>query len=311
MTKFPDASPLDAQLGFGPALTPLLAQHLPGWRIEYDRSASDAITAEPVWVDPLGNLLIYRTNDGVNLQILELPQMVRASMNLLKKHIKLQALTIDLPSQTVRHFLYDQVAPRLIASPERLILHAALLAKANHGILILGSSGAGKSTLAASMMQSGWELLSDDAAVLTRVSESWRARAVYPSLRLLPDSVAAMFGDRALTHAMAHYSPKRRVQIDAPDCSSDGTVPIDAIFCLAPEGKHDGVNVLRLRPSQACISLIGHSFCLDPTDRAAAAERLELAANLSTHVPFHDFAYPRKYHILPKVHEAIWQTLAS
>ena len=49
---------------------------------------------------------------------------------------------------------------------DRLIIHAAALAKGDRGLVLPAPSGAGKSTLTAALVLSGWRLLSDELAMI-------------------------------------------------------------------------------------------------------------------------------------------------
>lgn len=52
------------------------------------------------------------------------------------------------------------------SSHQFLVLHAAVLAKGSHAVLLPAASGHGKSTLAAELVMRGWRLLSDEMALI-------------------------------------------------------------------------------------------------------------------------------------------------
>jgi len=54
----------------------------------------------------------------------------------------------------------------IYANPQPVSAHAALLGKGTSGVLILGPKYAGKSTLACALWRSGWDLLTDDVALI-------------------------------------------------------------------------------------------------------------------------------------------------
>ncbi len=56
------------------------------------------------------------------------------------------------------------LAAAVVAS-DRIMVHGAVIARADSALLIIGGSGAGKSTTAASALVNGWDLLTDDLAV--------------------------------------------------------------------------------------------------------------------------------------------------
>jgi HprK-related kinase A len=49
-----------------------------------------------------------------------------------------------------------------------LMLHAAVLERDGHALIMPGDPGAGKSTLTAALMLDGWRLLSDEIALIDR-----------------------------------------------------------------------------------------------------------------------------------------------
>ncbi len=61
------------------------------------------------------------------------------------------------------------------ATPNRVMLHAAAIARGDDALLLVGGSGRGKSTLAGSALVGGWTLLGDDLAVIDASTLSVRA----------------------------------------------------------------------------------------------------------------------------------------
>ena len=72
----------------------------------------------------------------------------------------------DIPDETIRHLLLDQVIPRLLAHEGNTILHASAVAIDGRAIAFAGETGMGKSTLAASLHARGHPVLSDDSLLL-------------------------------------------------------------------------------------------------------------------------------------------------
>ncbi len=71
--------------------------------------------------------------------------------------------TLDKALTTVE---FTSIWNLIYANPHPVSAHAALLGKGTSGILILGPKYAGKSTLACALWRSGWDLLTDDVALL-------------------------------------------------------------------------------------------------------------------------------------------------
>ena len=176
-------------------------------------------------------------------------------------------------------------------------------------ILLLGESGSGKSSLAASFERKGYALLGDDALVVSWRGQSAHARAVYPSLRLFPDSIQALFSEGIPTASVAHYTPKLRVSVPLKDEGERSALPIRAIFVLGAPSPDSQVKVCRKSIADACMSLVEGSFVLDPTDTSRAPKRLHDASALAREVPVFDLSYPRAYSRLADVRAAIFEAL--
>ncbi|TVS06618.1 MAG: hypothetical protein EA407_00540, partial [Rhodobacteraceae bacterium] len=171
---------------------------------------------------------------------------------------------------------------------------------------LIGQSGHGKSTLTASLAQHGLSLLSDDALIVTPPPKA-TVKAVYPGLRLMPDSLQALYPDTVTTTPMAEYSPKRRLPVDAT--GDPGAHPLRLMIFLDPPNAEEKIALRPMSQAEACMGLIANSFALDPTDRPRAARRLAQASALAAAVPAFALSYPRRYECLPAVTETILQTL--
>ena len=204
--------------------------------------------------------------------------------------------------QSTEHLLFDQIFPRILAHEGELVLHAAGVTVANEAILFIGLSGSGKSSLAAAMHNWGFRLLGDDA-IIASTADTSAARAIYRSLRLFPDSIAALIDPSAEMTAVAAYTSKRNVTY--PDNSpSEETLPIRAVFLLDPARTQD-VAVEPLGAPEACMAFLEHSFWMDPTDLARTKQRMMKASALAVSVPAFHVAYPRDYSTLPEVRDAM------
>ena len=219
------------------------------------------------------------------------------------------ASAVHSSEATLRHLLFDQVLPRLLAQEPGLVLHAAGIEVAKEAVLFVGSSGSGKSTLSASFHLAGFQLLSDDALMVWIDDDHAVARAVYPSLRLFEDSALEILGGSAGLSRVADYNDKLSARRLAKQFAS-GPMTISALFLLDPE-PGSAIRVELVEDSAACMALVEQSFTLDPMNTAAARERLARASALVGAVPIYRLSYPRTYAMLPAVREAILGKLAD
>ncbi len=215
----------------------------------------------------------------------------------------------NIPEISVLHLISDQILPRVVAHEGALTIHAGAVCVRDFAILVLGDSGFGKSTLVASLDNAGLNLMGDDALIISRTGSAHRAEALYPSLRLMPDSIKALFGERRSSALMAHYSEKRRMSVPFAVDASPERRPIAAIFALEAGGRDGKIRCERKSAAEACMTLIANSFELDPTDLDRATRKLAQAAALASDVPTFRLSYPRDYARLLEVHATMLAVL--
>lgn len=211
----------------------------------------------------------------------------------------------DTTSEALTHLLYDHVAPRILAGAGELIIHASAVAIGGRLAVFLGETGAGKSTLAASLHNAGHRLVGDDAAILAPSPDGFCGRSVYPSLRLYPESIAAVLGEDVSSAPMAHYSDKKRLSLPALDDADLSPIPLGGFFFLVDDDGDGQVGSRTLSPGHTCIGLIENSFALDKDDADAAAKRMEKISHIAREVPGYELSYPWDFNVLPKVHKEI------
>lgn len=214
-----------------------------------------------------------------------------------------------LPQVTIDHFLADQVFPRLLAHMGRLVIHAGAVRIGDEALMFVGQSGRGKSTLVASFDQSGPTLIGDDAMVVSSENGQSLVRPVYPSLRLMPDSIEALMPGSVTAGPVAHYSSKQRIDIAGDRVASDEGRPLRAIFAIGEA--NSTIDIRPLTAGQACMTLVENSFALDPSNVVQARDRLAEASTVARHVPVFDITYPRDYARLPEVRQAILDQISE
>ena len=215
----------------------------------------------------------------------------------------------DIPQFTIDHFLADQVFPRLLAHAGSLVVHAGAIVIGDGAFMLVGQSGRGKSTMVASFDQTGQQLIGDDAMVISFEAGEAQVRAVYPSLRLMPDSIDALMGDTVTAGPVAHYSSKERIEVSGSRSADEAALPIRAIFAIGAPAEQ--IAFRRMPMARACMALVENSFSLNPSDVQAAEIRLAQATQLARAVPMFEIDYPRDYARLPEVRAAILGQLAA
>lgn len=269
-----------------------------------------AINEAISWQDSAGPLIISRVDVSGELHYrLRLKDAVAVDVSP-DRHLVARSGP-KVSKATIDHFLADQVFPRIMAYEGAFILHAGAIRAGDGAILLMGPSGRGKSTLVTSFDQIGCDLLGDDAMIISWHEDDPFTKAIYPSLRLMPDSIEALLPGPLATTSVADYTPKQR--IDIPIITQDDVLPlrIKAIFAIAEPTADGQIYLCRLTVAQACMTFVESSFALDPTDVSRARDRLKDASALAHRVPTFEITYPRDYARLPEVHQAILDQLGE
>ena len=138
-----------------------------------------------------------------------------------------------------------------IATPGRLMLHGAAVARGDDALLLVGRSGVGKSTLAAAAFLGGWDLLGDD---LTLVSvPDLRVRAVRR-----PPMFPAEIADGTSLVGVREHTGRRRVRLDV-DVLAEGDRRLIGLVTVA---HGDEGEVQLLGPGAA--GVLDDAFALPP-----------------------------------------------
>lgn len=171
-----------------------------------------------------------------------------------------------------------------------LMLHAAVLERNGHAVVMPADPGAGKSTLTAALALTGYRLLSDEIAIIDR--DSGLLVPLARPINLKNDSIEivrrfsdqAVFGDPALdTHkgTVAHLKPPA-ASVGAVDRPA---IPAHIVF---PRWQAGATAELKSRPrADAFMHAARHAFnyeVLGPTG-------FELMADLVERCECHDFCY--------------------
>jgi hypothetical protein len=217
----------------------------------------------------------------------------------------------DIPVESIRHLLLDQVVPRILGQRGRLVLHAAaVVIPEGQAIAFLGASGRGKSTLASSFHQSGARLITDDCLLLEESEEHFIAIPNYFGLRLFDDSATALFGDQQISFPVSHYTQKKRLAVPEPCQPESQTNPqLSAIFLLPDADENieqDAITIHPITGIDDLMMMIEQTFLLDSSDTSLIAHQFRNMGKLiSNEISIYRLAYPRKHDMLPLVRSRI------
>ena len=281
------------------------------WHIEAPRDALDEKGFKWVhsWTGQDGRELMKTARNGPDY-LLECLGLARYRIDFGSRRITPQPLAGCEQSSLV-HLLLDQVLPRAVCHRGRMVMHAsAVRMKDGRIVAFSGPSGRGKSTLALALSQAGHEVITDDCLLLEDTGGQVRAIPAYPSMRLWPDSLEALAGQKPLqgarVSAMAHYTHKQQLTFAqrARGDQNDENV-LSALYLLAaPEGS-DSVHIVPVSGSAAIMTMIEALFALDVRDRAVIESNFRRAAGMAGAVPLFSLSYPRDFSLLPAIIEKL------
>lgn len=278
---------------------------LGGWLVERGPPRTVGSSLETLrWQDPSTPLRIVQLGDPAD-DAYSLTMPGEISVDVFPDRRIVARPRLGLPQITTEHFLADQVFPRLVAHLGELVVHAGAVRVGAGAIIFVGRSGRGKSTMSASFDQAGFELIGDDAMIASFSEEEIGVRAVYPSLRLFPDSIDAVMAGADTAGPMAHYSDKQRIDVAGARAEQRAPVPVRAIFSIGEPSGDDQIVIRPLPIASCCMTLVENSFALDPSNLAQARDRLNAASVVAKHAPAFEICYPRNYARLADVRQAI------
>lgn len=218
----------------------------------------------------------------------------------------------DIPEETIRHLLIDQVLPRCLAYQGKIILHASAALHDKGLLVFLGDSGVGKSTLAGDFHLAGMPAVSDDCLWIKESRRRIVGVPSYANLRLWEDSAEVLFASKEF-RSIAHYSAKKRLLFDEqgfPDQTKG--YPVLAVIALSLPGSpsEQEIALSPLSPQEAYIEFIKHTFQLFMNDPEKISRHMETLGQLVPRLPVFRLSIPHDYDLLPAVRRAILEQVA-
>lgn len=196
------------------------------------------------------------------------------------------------------------------------MLHASAVVIDDRAAAFLGGKGAGKSSIAATLMQAGSPLLTDDLLCVRSAADGFLAASGYPQMRMWPEQAKRFVStDQELERVHPHID-KRRVPVTTGGVGrfSETSHRLAAIYRLEsrPPDEAEGRPVLSsYSPRDAVVELLRFSFIPALVEAAGLQpERLDFFARLAAAVPIKTIRYPRSWDSMPLVRQAILEDLA-
>jgi hypothetical protein len=191
-------------------------------------------------------------------------------------------------------------------------LHATVVVVDDKAVAFLGDHGFGKSSLAASFLDDGHRLLTDDLLMLQESSEGILAYPGPPRIKLFSRIASRFRGQTMKRVPMNAETAKLIVPIDEHQrCASP--VALKAIYSLAAPReacRTPRASIETLTPREAFVDLVKGTFNRRLVSRQRLARQFSVMSSLAGRVPVRKLTYPRTIDRLHEVRRLVIADLA-
>jgi hypothetical protein len=216
-----------------------------------------------------------------------------------------------VPAHTMNSLLFANVLPFWLELKGLITIHASAITMADKAVAFIAHSRNGKSTLAASMLQEGCSLLTDDVLPVIRQGADFWAYPGYPAMRMWPGEAEHFLTTYEELERVHPEFTKRYVPMNAVDLGEfcDRPCPLERIYILERRevsALQDSLEIKSLTHRDALIELLRYSFVTHLAEAAGLApNRFDFLAGLVRKVTVRRLIYPSGYEYLPQVRQAI------
>jgi hypothetical protein len=149
-------------------------------------------------------------------------------------------------------------------------------------------------------------------ALMTKNDEIF-AMPAYPGLRLWEDARVYLFGDNGAYGSVAHYTDKRRVEIEKiPKAYCTESKPLRRIYTIAEPSKDkdkSDIVIENLSARESFMALVRCTFKFDITDQRMLKQQFHFLERMVSTISVRLVSFPRDFKFLPAVIEAILNDL--
>ncbi len=189
-------------------------------------------------------------------------------------------------------------------------IHANGLALKDKAIGIIAPSQTGKTTLTAALLESGFQMMSDDMMALHSRADQWMVYPGWPQFRMWPDTAKHYAGDDINGFERVHSRFDKRV-VDLETNKKfefcEQSRPLKHLVLLDRRETETGdIEVDNMPPGEALLHLLQNSMLGDAYPALGIEQtRLQRLANLLEGVALNRISYPTGLSHLPRVCERI------
>jgi hypothetical protein len=192
-------------------------------------------------------------------------------------------------------------------------LHASAIAIGDEAIALVGPAGAGKSTTAAAFSDRGFSILAEDVVTLDDRDDHFLVRPAYPSIRLWPASVEALYGTPTRLPKLTPNWDKCYLDLtERPEQFQPEPLPLAAIYLLSERlDRREAPFVEPLDRAEGLMSLVANTYGAKLLDKQMRAREFELLTRVLNNVPLRRVTPHVDPARIPELCESILNSFAS
>ena len=194
-----------------------------------------------------------------------------------------------------------------------VVLHASSVVAGDRAVVFLNSSRGSKSVIAATLLEKGLLLLSDDMLPVEFTEGRVMARPSYPQMRLWPEDARRFIRNAKKCKIVHPLYPKCRIFVGQEFGSFCNSIrPVECIYLPEMMSDSKGIEIVDCSKREAFVELIGNSYIAKILQvEKLYKQRMQLLAEIVRNVPFRKIRYPAGFSQLPSLSEAILDSISS
>lgn len=292
LVEAPEASPVDVTISLSRDFAPLDGMPI---RRRYETQALRE------------GLPVFCVDEYADRMVLSFPNVIDYHVFGGRK-IVAEVLT-EVEDYLIEIHLLGIVSTFVLESRGTLALHASAAVVPSGAVAFLANNKGGKTSLAASFVQAGDALLTDDVLAVRIDGEQAIGASGYPCMRMWPEHAEVLLGRGKEFDRVRPDTEKRRIPLHTvgPGGFCVESRPIAAFF--VPERHNDpdaAITVDRIPGAEAFKIILGNGYIATMAEDAGiSGNRFTTIAQLVRIVPVYRLRYPNGREYLPLVREAI------
>jgi hypothetical protein len=166
-------------------------------------------------------------------------------------------------------------------------LHASGVVFEDKAIALLGPRSAGKSTTAAAFARLGYPILTDDVVAIIDGGDRFLIQSGYPRLRLWPDSVDTLFGEKNALPPLTPNWDKRYLDLMGEDYKfQQEPLFLAAVYILSERSNNQAAPFVQaVSASESMMALVANTYATYLKDKSMRAQEFDLLKRILAHVP--------------------------